>query len=324
MLCDGGTVSLINATINGGQLNTSGIGSFIASGNPSQLVGVTSNAPFDVTSGSGVLVSGAGLTNNALLRINPTLGGGQTVLQFDASGSLGGTGEVRLVTTGGGSALIGAAGVTITHAPTHTITGVGQISTLGAFINQGTIAPGFSAGSIGVLSGGFTNAATGVLDFELGGNATTQFDRFTGFANYTLGGTLDLSLISPYVPVRQDHARIITGASVTGRFATVLKPTLPAGVALRVIYLPNAVEVWFHCPADLTTGAIPGPLGYGIPNGTLNNDDFFFYLSLFAANSPDADLTTGAIPGSPGYGVANGVINNDDFFFYLSLFAQGC
>ncbi|MEZ6233240.1 MAG: GC-type dockerin domain-anchored protein [Phycisphaerales bacterium] len=78
------------------------------------------------------------------------------------------------------------------------------------------------------------------------------------------------------------------------------------------------------CPADLTTGAIAGQPGYGVPNGVLNNDDFFYYLALFAANDLAADLTTGAIAGQPGYGVPNGIINNDDFFYYLALFAAGC
>jgi len=79
------------------------------------------------------------------------------------------------------------------------------------------------------------------------------------------------------------------------------------------------------CRPDLTTNAIPGSPGYGVPNGVLNNDDFFYYLSQFAAgNLAVADLTTSAIPGSPGYGVPNGILNNDDFFFYLSIFAAGC
>ncbi|MEZ6232633.1 MAG: GC-type dockerin domain-anchored protein [Phycisphaerales bacterium] len=78
------------------------------------------------------------------------------------------------------------------------------------------------------------------------------------------------------------------------------------------------------CAPDLTTGAIAGQPGYGVPNGILNNDDFFYYLALFAANDPAADLTTGAIAGQPGYGVPNGIINNDDFFYYLALFAAGC
>ncbi len=79
------------------------------------------------------------------------------------------------------------------------------------------------------------------------------------------------------------------------------------------------------CAPDLTTGAIPGQPGYGVPNGVLNNDDFFYYLAQFAAgNIAVADLTTTAIPGSPGYGTPNGIINNDDFFFYLSIFSAGC
>jgi len=62
-----------------------------------------------------------------------------------------------------------------------------------------------------------------------------------------------------------------------------------------------------------------------VPNGVLNNDDFFYYLSQFASgNLAVADLTTTAIPGTPGYGVPNGIINNDDFFYYLSVFAAGC
>jgi len=79
------------------------------------------------------------------------------------------------------------------------------------------------------------------------------------------------------------------------------------------------------CEPDITTGAIAGQPGYGVPNGVLNNDDFFYFLAQFAAgNLAVADVTTGAISGQPGYGVPNGIINNDDFFYYLSIFAAGC
>ncbi len=87
----------------------------------------------------------------------------------------------------------------------------------------------------------------------------------------------------------------------------------------------NATVGGAGCEPDLTTGAIPGQAGYGVPNGILNNDDFFYFLAQFAAgNIAVADVTTTAIPGSPGYGVPNGVINNDDFFYYLSIFSAGC
>ncbi len=93
--------------------------------------------------------------------------------------------------------------------------------------------------------------------------------------------------------------------------------------------LANAMKWSFGrpdtCIPDLTSGAIAGQPGYGVPNCALNNDDFFYYLAQFAAgNAAVADLTTGAIPGQPGYGVPNGIINNDDFFYYLALFAAGC
>lgn len=79
------------------------------------------------------------------------------------------------------------------------------------------------------------------------------------------------------------------------------------------------------CRPDLTTSAVAGTPGYGVPNGALNNDDFFYYLTQFAAgNAAVADMTTSAVPGAPGYGVPDGVVNNDDFFFYLTVFAAGC
>ena len=77
------------------------------------------------------------------------------------------------------------------------------------------------------------------------------------------------------------------------------------------------------CRPDLTTGAIPGSPGYGVCNGVLNNDDFFYFLAQFAAgNLAVADSAT-AIPGSPGYGVQRH-LNNDDFFFHLTIFSAGC
>ncbi len=54
------------------------------------------------------------------------------------------------------------------------------------------------------------------------------------------------------------------------------------------------------CPADLDG------------NGTLDANDFFTFLDLFATGDPGADIT------------GNGVIDVNDFFAYLDLFAAGC
>ena len=78
------------------------------------------------------------------------------------------------------------------------------------------------------------------------------------------------------------------------------------------------------CPADLTASAVIGNPGYGFPDNTLNNDDFFFYLAMFSAGDARADLTTSAVAGQPGFGVPNNLTTSDDFFYYLNLFTQGC
>ncbi|TVS00922.1 MAG: hypothetical protein EA423_10740 [Phycisphaerales bacterium] len=54
------------------------------------------------------------------------------------------------------------------------------------------------------------------------------------------------------------------------------------------------------CPADLNG------------DGVVDADDFFLFLSLFAAGDPRADINN------------DGVIDADDFFAYLTLFAAGC
>jgi len=92
-----------------------------------------------------------------------------------------------------------------------------------------------------------------------------------------------------------------------------------------------------NCLADLTTSAIAGTPGYGVANGILNNDDFFYYSTLYAGSlgtcgvlpgqnrcSSPPDLTATAVPGLPGYGILDGAVNSDDFFYYLAQFAAGC
>lgn len=87
----------------------------------------------------------------------------------------------------------------------------------------------------------------------------------------------------------------------------------------------TALLIVSSCRPDITATAVPGTPGYGLPNGTLNSDDFFYFLAQLAAgNLAVADLTTTAIPGTPGYGVPNGILTSDDFFYYLALYAAGC
>ncbi len=68
-----------------------------------------------------------------------------------------------------------------------------------------------------------------------------------------------------------------------------------------------------------TTGALQGSESFAVPSpadltgdGIVDADDFFLFLSLFAAGDPRADFNN------------DGVIDADDFFAFLSAFAAGC
>ncbi len=153
-----------------------------------------------------------------------------------------------------------------------------------------------------------------------GGN----FDLIVDGTTIGAGGVGSVTgLIPVYGHVTGAYTAPANGVYVVG--VRITRNFLVAGSLFQ--YVDNFVQAGGTpaCRPDLTTGAIPGQPGYGVPNGVLNNDDFFYYLSQFAAgNIAVADLTTTAIPGSAGYGVPNGIINNDDFFFYLTIFSAGC
>jgi hypothetical protein len=193
--------------------------------------------------------------------------------------------------------------------------------------------------SYGLVNNGTAQPANGLNGFGLNSatnTATITFDppvsQFGGYFSHSTSGVNRFEITF----------RVAGGAIFGGvQFQTILDPTgtlhwfgwssttplasIEIGGRFTVTDFLQANPATPACKPDLTTGAIVGQLGYGVPNGVLNNDDFFYYLAHFAAgNGEVADLTTGAIHGQPGYGIPNGVLNNDDFFYYLAIFAAGC
>lgn len=79
------------------------------------------------------------------------------------------------------------------------------------------------------------------------------------------------------------------------------------------------------CPADLSGSSDPNNPAFGVPDGIVDANDFFYYLNRFAAGDLSvADLTGSLDPNNPGFGVPDGVIDGNDFFFYLDLFVGPC
>lgn len=78
------------------------------------------------------------------------------------------------------------------------------------------------------------------------------------------------------------------------------------------------------CIADMTGSIDPNNPGFGVPDGTLDANDFFYFLFAFENNFPLADMSGSSDPNSPFWGQPDGIFDANDFFYYLSIFADGC
>jgi hypothetical protein len=153
-----------------------------------------------------------GFTNQGLF----TVGSGSTF-------TVGGTGtsftQTAGTTTDDGTLALSSTGALSVQA--GMLFGKGTIT--GAVNSSGTVTPGDSAMSTGILTetGAYTQHSTGALNIAIGGTtAGTKFDQFNA-TTATLGGTLNISLIPGYVPAVGSTFKIVNFNSETGTFTTV-------------------------------------------------------------------------------------------------------
>jgi hypothetical protein len=99
--------------------------------------------------------------------------------------------------------------------------------------NGGTIAPGHSAGIIGV-TGNFTQGANGKLVVDDGGRFPSQFDQLQVAGSANLGGNLTVHLSNGYMPDVQDTFSSLAYNSVNGNFDSVSANT-------QVMLTPNGL-----------------------------------------------------------------------------------
>ncbi|MFZ4772932.1 MAG: autotransporter-associated beta strand repeat-containing protein [Chlamydiia bacterium] len=94
--------------------------------------------------------------------------------------------------------------------------------TAGAFINQGTVSPGNSIGTITII-GNYTQSSTGSLEMELAADGTSDLLIVTGNVNLLSGSTINL-ILDPGFYERGQIFTIITAGNVTGAFTNVIQP----------------------------------------------------------------------------------------------------
>ena len=299
----GGTITADDATVqvgNGLLLRSGaiqGVNNAVVStiGNPT-FESVTFDVPSVINTGHLVTVTGSGLTNNDLMRLNPQYNGADSILYCPADATLDGTGEVELFTIAENSRISGDADVTVTQGPDHTITGIGQVTT--NLINHGTLSPG--VGGVGTLSclDDFEQSASGRLVIDFQGNNNGDSLAVTGHA--ALGGTVEVALPDGFEPSPCDIITVLSASSIEGTFDQLIQPPGNQSLRYRLVYTPTAVELRATCLADLNADC------------SLDILDFVVFQQRFQAGDPEADCD------------GNGILNVLDFVCFQSEFLGPC
>jgi len=219
----GGTYNLVGALqFNGANIVTNAA-TIVLNGTASKIMdqhGANGLANFatNATGGSFTLEGGrtfttaGAFTNKGLF----TIGSSSTF-------TVGGTGtsftQLSGTTTDNGTLAVSSTGSLGLQA--GSLFGTGAVN--GKITSSGTITPGDSSTSTGVLtdSGAYAQTATGKLDVSIGGTTVgSKYDQLKTTTS-SLNGTLNISLINGFVPTIGSTFKIVTFNSETGQFSTV-------------------------------------------------------------------------------------------------------
>jgi autotransporter-associated beta strand protein len=204
-----------------------------------------------------------------------------------------------------------------------TLSGDGAIS--GSInISGGTVAPGSNTGSLHVKNN-FTFGSAGVLQIELGGSSTQNYDSLnvSGVAN--LAGTIDVTLIDNYEPVIGQAFLILTANQIVDQGlvlsaldadqfdlhvynnAVVLKsiaPELAGDYNLDGIVDAADYTVWRN-----TLGWTNVLLADGNHNGMVDYADYLVWkLNFGSTESAQAAATDAAVPEPSSVGLLAGLL----------------
>jgi hypothetical protein len=150
----------------------------------------------------------------------------------------------------------------------RTVAGSGSID--GDVTNHGKISPGHSAGNI-VLLDDYAQDPNAILEIELGGRGSDEFDLVNISGTASLDGLLSVSLIDDFVPLGTDTFTFLTAdGGILGRFANTPGDQLYFnGGRFDVSYAGNAVTlsnfVSVPEPAGIAAATVAMLLGWVAP-----------------------------------------------------------
>ncbi len=256
-----GTVALANGGI-GVEIYSGGIDNTIGGGITSAANVISGNT------GYGIQVDGATTTGNILDD------------NFVGTGADG----IGTVLNGGGALEI-----------TNGVAVLAQGTFTGNVLNQGTL--GFwDAPSVITIVGNYTQSAAGILDVDLGGTSSSQYDQLLVSGTATLAGTLDVDLIDAFSIGLAEDFQVLTYDVVSGTFTTY---EYPSGVTLYPDYTSTILYL-FSTPTELVTNTADSGAG-SLRQAITSADAVMNNLTaiLFGIPASDPGYSTGVWTISP-------------------------
>lgn len=161
-----------------------------------------------------------------------------------------------------------------------------------SLINYGTVAPGLQLGSVTVQS--YRQEPNATLEIQLRGTtADTTYDQLLVTGGALLGGDLDVSLISGFVPTVNNSFTVLTAGLISDTFDNIHLPQLNAGLVWNVSQTATALT--------LTVAA-----GDYNRDGVVDAGDFITWRKSY---NPSGAVT--AYSGADGNG--DGFVNDADY-----------
>jgi hypothetical protein len=284
---------------------------------------VTGTLQFDnaniVTNAANITLSGTTSViedqhdNNALANFATNAGAGTFILEsdrnFTTSGAFSNAGKVTIASgstfTVGGTGSYTQTGGTTTVTGALAVTSPGAVKVLGGSVfgigtitgnidlTGGLLSPGAASKKAGELTvnGTYTQSSAGAFDVDLGGTkAGTQYDVLDITSTATLGGVLNVDLISGFKPTVGETFDIMDYTSETGTFAAVNLPKLAGGDTWGISYNATDVVLTVDGPGAIT------PASTHRPAAILSEATCFAARSLGSescGNKPAATVTNG-------------------------------
>jgi hypothetical protein len=242
-IANGGTVTATNIAVGP---NGSGNNITVNGGNL-YATNVTNGGTLDVRSGSLSLNTGTVVVNQLYLTNNAS-----SVMTFSAGllrsgGSTVSNGVAFTVGDGVQSATLDLLGGTHTFADGLSIStnasliGSGDIIA-GSATNFGIIAPGHSPGTL-TFSGDLTLNDSSLLNMEIGGTTTNDYDRVWVGGILRIAGLLNVTFTNDYTGNAGDTFDLFNFGSVSGLFSQTNLPTLGAGKEWNTDHLYTQGEI---------------------------------------------------------------------------------